>query len=273
MARTGRALGAGGQRRAERACGWGRRPMRQGTHALARGFAGLDALATRGRQRAAEPLPALLSALPALGDRPSQAAPPYRPNRLSTRLTATAVRRQGIGHPGSPAAERPTVPPITAPLRARGSSPPQVAQSQPPLSPQRTCASPQCTRAIRPLKRRTTSDVSPRMLQPPAQGAPARVGARVAPSSRRSSTLGRQRPRCPPAASAAQRVRNGWCLGGSPTGPVTAWRLAARRGGRPSVCGCPPGPRGCSRAITARNIPGAAPHACSGWWHACRRIR
>jgi hypothetical protein len=135
MARTGRALGAGGQQRAERACGWGRRPMRQGTHALDRGVAGLDALATRGRQRAAEPLPALLSALPALGDRPSQADPPCRPHRRSTRLTAVAVRRQGIGPPGSPAAERPTVPPIPAPLHARGSSPPQVAHSQPPPHP------------------------------------------------------------------------------------------------------------------------------------------
>jgi hypothetical protein len=99
------------------------------------GVAGLDALATRGRQRAAEPLPDLLSALPALGDRPSQADPPCRPNRRSTRLTAAAVRRQGIGPPGSPAAERPTVPPIPAPLHARGSSPPQVAHSQPPPQP------------------------------------------------------------------------------------------------------------------------------------------
>ena len=59
MARTVKELGAGGQRRAERERGWGRMPMRKGTHELESGFPCLDAFSARGRTRVEVHLPNL----------------------------------------------------------------------------------------------------------------------------------------------------------------------------------------------------------------------
>ena len=100
MARTVKALGAGGQRRAERELGWGRMTMRKGTHALESGFTCLDAFAARGRQRVEAHLPTLLPDIRTMVESPSQAAPQFRPNRLSTRLRAAAVRRPLIAPQG-----------------------------------------------------------------------------------------------------------------------------------------------------------------------------
>src|SRR5215475_10879718 len=60
MARTVKALGAGGQRRAERERGWGRMTIRKGLHALESGFPCLDAFAARGRKGGEVYLPHLL---------------------------------------------------------------------------------------------------------------------------------------------------------------------------------------------------------------------
>jgi hypothetical protein len=59
MARTVKALGPGGQRRAERELGWSRVTFRKGTHALESGFTGLDAFAARGRKPVEAHLPTL----------------------------------------------------------------------------------------------------------------------------------------------------------------------------------------------------------------------
>ena len=59
MARTVTERGAGGQRRAERARGWGRMTMRKGTHALESGVTCLDAFAARGRKPVEAHLPSL----------------------------------------------------------------------------------------------------------------------------------------------------------------------------------------------------------------------
>src|SRR5262247_1738345 len=85
MARTVKELGAGGQRRAARELGWGRRTMRTGLHELESGVTCLDAFAARGRKRVAVSLPNLLPDIRAMIDSPSQAAPQFRPNRLYTR--------------------------------------------------------------------------------------------------------------------------------------------------------------------------------------------
>src|SRR5262249_61068769 len=50
MARTVKERGPGGQRHAERALGWRRGAIRQGTQELDSGFTCLDAFAARGRQ-------------------------------------------------------------------------------------------------------------------------------------------------------------------------------------------------------------------------------
>src|SRR5437870_5634207 len=81
MARTVKERGAGGPRRAERARGWSRVTIRKGTHEFESGFTCLDAFSARGRRRAEEHLPALLSAIPAIVESQSQTDPPFRTTR------------------------------------------------------------------------------------------------------------------------------------------------------------------------------------------------
>jgi hypothetical protein len=131
MARTVRALGPGGQRRAARALGWSRVTIRNGTHELASGGTGLEAFSARGRQRADGHLPHLLTDLTAIVDSPSQAAPPFRTTRLYTRLSAAAVRQPLMAHTGYTDEALPTVAPMTTQRTALGSYPKQVAKSQP----------------------------------------------------------------------------------------------------------------------------------------------
>jgi hypothetical protein len=131
MARTVTALGPGGQRRAERARGWNRITIRKGTHALASGFICLDAFAARGRKRAEVHLPHLLDDLRAIVDGQSQTDPPCRTQRLYTRISAAAVRRQLIAQKGYQDTELPTVQTITATRNTLGYFPKQVAKSQP----------------------------------------------------------------------------------------------------------------------------------------------
>jgi hypothetical protein len=87
MARTVQAL-------AERELGWNRGTIRKGMHELEGGIVCIDAFSSCGRKRSEEHLPNLLSDITATVDGQSQADPPFRTNRLYTRLTATEVRRQ-----------------------------------------------------------------------------------------------------------------------------------------------------------------------------------
>ena len=135
-ARTGTALGPGGQQRAARALRWGRMTMRKGMRELHRGVLCVDALALRGRQRAAEHLPNLLTDIQAIVDSQSQADPQCRPTRLETRLTAAEVRRQLSAQTGSPEAALPTAATMGTTFNALGDSPPKVAQRQPPKNSQ-----------------------------------------------------------------------------------------------------------------------------------------
>src|SRR5205809_6991964 len=82
MARTVKELGPGGQRRAERQLGWNRETIRKGMHELQRGVICLDNFAARGRKRAEDHLPNLLTDIAALVDSQSQADPQFRTNRL-----------------------------------------------------------------------------------------------------------------------------------------------------------------------------------------------
>ena len=143
MARTVKELGAGGQRRAERALEWGRMTIRTGTHELESGFTCLDAFSARGRKRVEVHLPHLLSDIKAIVDSQSQADPQFRTTRLYTRLTAAEVRQQLIAHKGYPDDALPTVPTITTKLNALGYYPKKVAKSQPQKKSQkRTRSSP-----------------------------------------------------------------------------------------------------------------------------------
>ena len=100
MARTVKALGPGGQRRAERELGWNRITIRKGTHELESGFICLDAFSARGRKRAEDHLPHLLDDIGAIVDGQSQTDPRFRSQRLYTRLSAAEVRRQLMAHKG-----------------------------------------------------------------------------------------------------------------------------------------------------------------------------
>ena len=100
MARAVRALGDGGQRRAEEELGWSRVTVRKGEHELASGITCLDNFAARGRRRAEERLPRLLDDIRDIVTSQSQADPRFRTLRLYTRLTAGEVRRQLVARKG-----------------------------------------------------------------------------------------------------------------------------------------------------------------------------
>jgi hypothetical protein len=100
MARTVRVLGPDGQRRAERELGWNRVTIRKGMHELSSGTRCVDAFGLRGRKRAEEHLPELLSDIKAIVDGQCQTDPSFQTQRLYTRLTAATVREQLIVQKG-----------------------------------------------------------------------------------------------------------------------------------------------------------------------------
>jgi hypothetical protein len=134
MARTVKELGEGGQQRAARELGWGRMTIRKGLRELDSGLACLDAYSLRGRKRAEDHLPNLLTDIKAIVDRQSQADPQFRTQRLYTRLTAAEVRRQLIAQKGYTDAQLPTAETIGAKLNVLGYYPQKVAKSQPKKS-------------------------------------------------------------------------------------------------------------------------------------------
>ena len=131
LAQTVKELGPGGQRRAERELGWNRETIRKGLHELDSGLICIDNFAARGRKRAEEHLPNLLSDITDIVDSQSQADPQFRTRRLYTRLDATEVRRQLIAQHGYTDADLPTVQTITSKLNALGYYPQKVAKSEP----------------------------------------------------------------------------------------------------------------------------------------------
>src|ERR671927_862541 len=131
MARTVKELGPGGQRRAAHELGWGRMTIRKGMHELDSGLTCVDAFSLRGRKRAEEQLPNLLTDLQAIVASQSQTDPQFRTTRLYTRLTAAEVRRQLIAQKGYGDAELPTVETIGAKLNALGYYPQKVAKRLP----------------------------------------------------------------------------------------------------------------------------------------------
>jgi len=131
MARTVKELGPGGQQRAARELRWGRMTIRKGMRELASGVRCIDAFSLRGRKRAAEHLPNLLTDIQAIVDSQSQADPQFRSNRLYTRLTAAEVRRQLIAQKGYSDTSLPTAETIGTKLNDLGYFPQKVAKSQP----------------------------------------------------------------------------------------------------------------------------------------------
>jgi hypothetical protein len=131
MARTVRELGPGGQQRAARELGWGRMTIRKGMHELDSGVECIDAFMLRGRKRAEDHLPNLLTDIQAIVDSQSQTEAQFRTKRLYTRLSAAEVRRQLIVQNGYSDAELPSAATIGAKLNALGYYPQTVAKSRP----------------------------------------------------------------------------------------------------------------------------------------------
>ena len=131
MAGTVKELGEGGQRRAERELGWNRVTIRKGKHELESGFVCIDAYSARGRKRAEDHLPNLLTDIEDIVDSQSQADPKFRTNRLYTRLSASEVRRQLIARESYTDEQLPTVQTISIKLNQLGYYPKKVAKSLP----------------------------------------------------------------------------------------------------------------------------------------------
>src|ERR1041384_4609183 len=131
MARTVKELGPGGQQMAARELGWGRMTIRNGLRELESGVICVDAFALRGRKRAEDHLPTLLTDIQAIVDSQSQTDPQFRTSRLYTRLTAAEVRRQLIAQKGYTDAELPKAETIGTKLNELGYYPQKVAKSQP----------------------------------------------------------------------------------------------------------------------------------------------
>jgi hypothetical protein len=131
MARTVQSLGSGGQRRAEKEFGWNRVTIRKGMHELCSGITCCDAFSARGRARAEERLPNLLTDIQDIAKGFSQTDPQFRTRRLYTRLTAEELRRQLIGHKGYVEAELPTPRTLRTKLNDLGFHLTKVAKCKP----------------------------------------------------------------------------------------------------------------------------------------------
>ena len=205
MARTVKELGPGGQQRAARELRWGRMTIRKGMRELASGVSCIDAFSLRGRQRAEEPLPHLLTDLRTIVDSQSQADPQFRSQRLYTRRTAAEVRRQLLAQKGYLEATLPTAETIGPKLNALGSSPQKVAKSQPQKNSRKpTPSSPRELRSIgRPIPQ-TQCYASRWMPKRRSKSVRLRGVARAASRPSLPTTTFTQRRPCPPWASPCQ---------------------------------------------------------------------
>jgi len=196
MARTVKELGPGGQQRAARELRWGRMTIRKGMRELASGVSCIDAFSLRGRKRAEEHLPNLLTDIRALVDSQSQVDPQFRSHRLYTRLTAAEVRRQLIAQKGYLEATLPTAETIGTKLNELGYYPQKVAKSQPQKNSRKP--TPSLTRELRSIGRlmpRTRRYAFPWMPKRPSKSVRLREVVRAA--SRRlppTTTFTQRRP-------------------------------------------------------------------------------
>ena len=131
LARTVQSLGAGGQRWAEKEFGWNRVTIRKGLHELRAGITCCDAFTCRGRSRAEEHLPNLLTDIQDIAKGFSQTDPQFRTRRLYTRLTAEELRRQLIDQKGYAGPQLPTPRTLRTKLNDLGFHLTKVAKCKP----------------------------------------------------------------------------------------------------------------------------------------------
>lgn len=131
MAKTVNELGRGGQFFAERELGWNRGLIRKGQRELEHGMTGVDGLERRGRKSVESRLPTLLDDLTSLVDSQSQTDPQFINNRLYTRLSVAAIRRQLIETKGYCDSELPSEESIRVRLNRLGYYPSKVGKTKP----------------------------------------------------------------------------------------------------------------------------------------------
>lgn len=130
VAKVVKALGAGGQRQAERELGWNRGVIRKGQGELENDPIA-DNFSARGRKKAEDHLPNLLDDIQAIVEPTSQADPTFRTTQLYTPLTAKEVRRRLIEDKGYTDEELPCIRTIRTKLNDLGYRPQTVAKSEP----------------------------------------------------------------------------------------------------------------------------------------------
>ena len=131
MAQVVKALGKGGQRRAEKELGWHRRTIRKGMHELESGFRCNDNFSARGRKPTEYHLPHLLDDIKAIAEAESQTDPSFQTTRLYIRLSAAEVRKQLIEQKGYRDEALPCADTIRTKLNELGYHPKKVKKSQP----------------------------------------------------------------------------------------------------------------------------------------------
>ena len=131
MARIVKSLEEGGQRRALRELGWCRDTIRKGQRELESGVIQADQFSARGRKKAEEKLPHLLTDIQSIVDGQSQTDPSFQSTRLYTRLSAAAVRKQLVAQKGYSEECLPSVETIRKKLNGLGYKLRAVQKSRP----------------------------------------------------------------------------------------------------------------------------------------------
>ena len=126
-----KALGYGGQSQAAQEMGWCRDTIRKGMQELESGVAIEDQFSARGRKKAEEKLPHLLTDIQSIVDEQSQTDPTFQSTRLYTRISAAEVRKQLIAQKGYRDEVLPTAETIRKKLNGLGYKLRAVQKSRP----------------------------------------------------------------------------------------------------------------------------------------------
>jgi len=131
MARIVKSLGYGGQSYAAREFNWGRNTIAKGLVELESGIPIRDNFSARGRKKAEETLPNLLTDIRSIVDGASQTDPTFQSTRLYCRLSAARVRRELIAQKGYTDKELPTEETIRVKLNDLGYKLRAIQKSRP----------------------------------------------------------------------------------------------------------------------------------------------
>jgi hypothetical protein len=131
MAKTVKALGNGGQRKAERELGWNRQTVRKGEHERRTGIECVDAFNMRGSKPIESRLPKLREDIKSIVDGQTQTDPTFRTTRLYRRISSAEVRRQLLVQKGYSEEKAPSEETIRVRLNAMGYRPRTVRKSKP----------------------------------------------------------------------------------------------------------------------------------------------